>query len=151
MPLMFGGLVPAALDRMARWGEGFIGPSMPAAMVANAFESARAAWKSAGREGSPRLVAIAYFAFGDIDQGRRNVRDYYSVSGETLANQVAAGVHHGAAAVKSAVEAFAGIGTDELIFNPTLDDIEEVARLADAILPASGQKPTLRIGATNAW
>jgi len=148
VPLIFGGFVPAALDRMARWGEGYIGPSMPAAMVANAFESARTAWKNAGRDGSPRLVAIAYFAFGDIERGRGNVRDYYSISGETQANQIAAGVHHGAAEVKSAVEAFTGIGADELIFNPTLDDIEEVARLADAILPASGQKPTLRIGAT---
>ena len=149
VPLMFGGFVPTALDRMARWGEGYIGPSMPAAMVANAFESARTAWRNAGREGSPRLVAIAYFAFGDIDRGRRNVRDYYSISGETVADQVAAGVHHGAAAVKSAVNAFVGIGADELIFNPTLDDIDEVARLADAIMPASGQKPRLRIGATS--
>ena len=128
VPLMFGGFVQAALDRMVRWGEGYIGPSMPAAMVANVFESARTAWRNAGREGSPRLVAIAYFAFGDIDRGRRNVRDYYSISGETDGKPGRGGVHHGAAAVKSAVDAFAGVGADELVINPTLDDIEEVAR-----------------------
>lgn len=136
VPLMFGGFAPAALDRMARWGEGYIGPSMPAAMVASAFESARAAWKNAGREGSPRLVAIAYFAFGDIERGRRNVRDYYRFMGEEMANRAAAGVLGGAAAVRGAVEAFAAIGADELIFHPMLDDIEEVARLADATSPA---------------
>ena len=33
IPLMFGGFAPAALDRMARWGEGYIGGSVPASMA----------------------------------------------------------------------------------------------------------------------
>jgi alkanesulfonate monooxygenase SsuD/methylene tetrahydromethanopterin reductase-like flavin-dependent oxidoreductase (luciferase family) len=123
VPMMFGGFVPSALDRMARWGEGYIGASMAASMVAGAFDSARAAWKEAGREGSPRLLAIAYFAFGDIDQGRNNVRDYYSNIGE-MADAIAAGVHGTTDAVKEVAKAF----------NPATDDIHEIARLADAVL-----------------
>jgi len=41
IPLLFGGFVPAALDRMARWGEGYIGGSVPAAMAAPGFAAAR--------------------------------------------------------------------------------------------------------------
>lgn len=139
VPLMFGGFVPSALDRMARWGEGYIGSSMPASAVAGAFNSARAAWKEAGRAGSPRLLAIAYFAFGDIDRGRNNVRDYYSNIGEG-ADAVAAGVHGTTAAVRNAAKAFEEIGADELIFNPATDDIDEIDRLAEAVLLACGHR-----------
>jgi alkanesulfonate monooxygenase SsuD/methylene tetrahydromethanopterin reductase-like flavin-dependent oxidoreductase (luciferase family) len=134
VPMMFGGFAPLALERMARWGEGYIGGSMPASMVADAFDRARAAWKEAGREGSPRLLAIAYFALGDIDQGRNNVHDYYSNFGEEMADAVATGVHGTPDAVHGAAKAFEDIGADELIFNPATADIDDIARLADAIL-----------------
>src|SRR5437588_473036 len=78
LPFLFGGSAPVAMARMAKWGQGYVGGSMPASMVAQAFDGARAAWKDAGREGAPRLVAVAYFAFADGDQGRANVHDYYS-------------------------------------------------------------------------
>ncbi|KIF75611.1 MmcJ protein [Streptomyces sp. 150FB] len=134
VPMVFGGFAPAAFARMARWGEGYVAASVPVSMAAGTFDTARAAWKEAGREGSPRLVAIAYFALGDIDKGRGNVHDYYLASGEEVADGTAAGVHGGAEAVKEAVRAFADIGADELILNPTLADIDEVARLADVVL-----------------
>ncbi len=134
VPLLFGGFAPPALERMARWGEGYVGASMPAAKVADTFDRARAAWNDAGREGSPRLVAIAYYALGDVDKGRANVRDYYSASGAEIADATASGVHGGPEAVKAAVGEFARMGADELIFNPTLDDLDEIARLADAVL-----------------
>ncbi|PRY31674.1 LLM class flavin-dependent oxidoreductase [Umezawaea tangerina] len=134
IPLMFGGFAPAALARMAKWGEGYIGASMPASMVAQSFDGARAAWREAGREGEPRLVAIAYFALGDTEQGRRNVGDYYANLGEEMAGGIAAGLHGTADAVREAVRAFDGIGADELIFNPGTDDPDDIARLADLVL-----------------
>ena len=116
VPLLFGGFAPPAFQRMARWGQGYIGASMPAAEIADAFDKARAAWNDAGREGSPRLVAIAYYALEDIDKGRANVRDYYSVSGDEIADATASRVHGGPDAVKATVREFAEIGADELIF-----------------------------------
>lgn len=133
VPLLFGGFAPAALDRMARWGQGYVGGSMPAEMVAQAFDGARAAWTNAGREGAPRLVAIAYYAFGDSEKGVGNVRDYYSNMGEA-ADFIASTVRTSAESAKAAVKEFEAIGADELIFNPALDDVDEVARLADAVL-----------------
>lgn len=134
VPMLFGGFAPAAFARMARWGEGYVAATVPVSVAAGTFDSARAAWKEAGRKGSPRLVAIAYFAFGDIDKGRGNVRDYYLAGGEEMAESAAAGVQGGADAVKEAVRAFADIGADELILIPTLADVDEIARLADVVL-----------------
>ena len=89
IPMLFGGFAPAVMDRMARWGEGYVGGSVPAPMAAPAFDAARDAWRRAGREGAPRLVALAYFALGDSGKGRQNVYDYYSVSPEFA--EIAAG------------------------------------------------------------
>ncbi|MEV0408216.1 LLM class flavin-dependent oxidoreductase [Actinoallomurus sp. NPDC050550] len=134
VPILFGGFSDPAFERMARWGQGYIGGSMPAATVTDAFAKARAAWAGAGREDSPRLVAIAYYAFGDIDAGRANVHHYYSAHGAEVADFTASGVNGGPDAVRSAVQEFAAIGADELIFNPALDDPDEILRLADAVL-----------------
>jgi alkanesulfonate monooxygenase SsuD/methylene tetrahydromethanopterin reductase-like flavin-dependent oxidoreductase (luciferase family) len=134
IPLLFGAGAPAALERMARWGQGYIGASFPPDMVAGAFDSARDAWRKAGREGSPQLVAIAYFAFGDAEAGRAKIYDYYSVFGDEIASVVANGVRASVQAVKEAVKAYEGLGADELIFNPSIDDIDEVSRLAEIVL-----------------
>ncbi|WLW57544.1 LLM class flavin-dependent oxidoreductase [Streptomyces sp. YU58] len=134
VPLLFGGMVQASYDRVARAGQGHIGGSVPPAMVGPAFEAVRVAWKDAGREGDPYLVAIAYYAFADVEAGRAGVRDYYTTAGADVADFLASGVSGGADAVRATVQAFADIGADELVFNPTSDDIDEVARLADAVL-----------------
>lgn len=134
VPLLFGAMAPAAFERMARWGQGYIGASLPPQMVAGAFDSARKAWQEAGRAGSPRLVAITYFAFGDIDEARGKVHDYYTGLGQDVADLVAAGVQCGAEAVKRTVEVYGELGADELIFNPGVDDPGELALLAEAVL-----------------
>ena len=134
IPLLFGGAVPASFERMTRWGSGYIGGSVPAPMIAPAFEAARAAWAGAGRGGSPYLLAIAYFALGDAEQGRANLWDYYSIGGDELASLVTDGMSDGPTRVKETVAAFADIGADELILNPTVRDIEEITRLAEIVL-----------------
>jgi alkanesulfonate monooxygenase SsuD/methylene tetrahydromethanopterin reductase-like flavin-dependent oxidoreductase (luciferase family) len=135
VPLLFGGIsAPAAFARMARWGQGFIGASLPPEFVAQGFEAARNAWKEAGREGSPRLVAIAYFALGDADRGRSAVADYYSLGGKETVDSIVSAMRTSPAAVQEAVTAFRDLGADELILNPTLDDPDEISRLADLVL-----------------
>jgi alkanesulfonate monooxygenase SsuD/methylene tetrahydromethanopterin reductase-like flavin-dependent oxidoreductase (luciferase family) len=134
VPIVIGGMVQASYERVARSGEGYVGASLPASMIAPAFEGVRAAWSEAGRSGSPRLVGIAYYAFADIDAGRANVRDYYIPAGAETADFIAGAASGGAEAIKTTVRAFEEIGADELILNPTLDDIDEIARLAEVVL-----------------
>ena len=132
IPMLFGGFAPAVMDRMARWGEGYIGASVPAPIAAPAFDAARDAWRRAGRDGAPRLVALAYFALGDSDKGRANVHDYYSVAPE-FAAIVAGAVCDSPAKVREKISSFADIGVEEISFNPGTDDVDEVKRLADIV------------------
>jgi alkanesulfonate monooxygenase SsuD/methylene tetrahydromethanopterin reductase-like flavin-dependent oxidoreductase (luciferase family) len=130
--MLFGGFAPAALARMARMGDGYIGPSMPAEMVAGSFEQARAAWQKHGRAGQPRLVAICYFALGDPDQGPANVHDYYSFMGDT-ADMIAGTVRTTHEEVRQAVKDFGDMGADELVFNPATANLDDVATLAEIV------------------
>jgi alkanesulfonate monooxygenase SsuD/methylene tetrahydromethanopterin reductase-like flavin-dependent oxidoreductase (luciferase family) len=134
VPLLFGALAPKAMARMAQWGEGYIGGSFPAAMVGPFFDQARQAWAAAGREGSPRLVALAYYAFGDIDQGRANVFDYYSGLGKETADMVSGTFPAGADSVRAVARQFDDLGADELIFNTTVPHLDQIEQLADAVL-----------------
>lgn len=107
---------------------------MPAEMVAQSFDTARNAWTEAGRTEAPRLVAIAYYAVGDVDKGRSNVWDYYSVAGDDFANLVANNLSGGVEAIKQTVKAFEEIGADELVLGPGIADLDEISRLADIVL-----------------
>jgi alkanesulfonate monooxygenase SsuD/methylene tetrahydromethanopterin reductase-like flavin-dependent oxidoreductase (luciferase family) len=134
VPLLFGALAPKAMARMARWGQGYVGASFPAAMVGPFFDQARQAWTDAGREGSPRLVALAYYAFGDVDRGRANVFDYYRLLGEETAQMVSGTFPANADSLRDVVKQFDDLGADELIFNTTVPDLDQIAQLADAVL-----------------
>lgn len=134
IPMLFGGFAPAALDRMARWGQGYIGGSMPAPAVAPTFDAARAAWEKAGRTEPLRLVALVYYALGDGDAGRKNVHDYYSVAGEEFAGLVSGAVCTTPKMLTEAVSSFADIGATDVIFNTGTDDVDDVQRLADIVL-----------------
>jgi alkanesulfonate monooxygenase SsuD/methylene tetrahydromethanopterin reductase-like flavin-dependent oxidoreductase (luciferase family) len=127
-------MVEATYQRVARAGDGYVGASVPAAMVAPSFDGVRKAWNDAGREGEPRLIAIAYYAFGDVDQGRANVHDYYSIAGADAADFISGAVSAGPDGVRATLKAFEDIGADELIFNPTTDDPAEITRLAEIVL-----------------
>jgi alkanesulfonate monooxygenase SsuD/methylene tetrahydromethanopterin reductase-like flavin-dependent oxidoreductase (luciferase family) len=133
VPMLFGGSTGIPMARMAKWGTGYIGGSMPASMVAEAFDGARAAWKDAGREGEPRLVAIAYYVVNDPDKGRANVHDYYSFLGDETADFITSAAAVGPDGIKDAIKAFEEIGADDLIFNPTVDDLDEIGRLAELV------------------
>jgi alkanesulfonate monooxygenase SsuD/methylene tetrahydromethanopterin reductase-like flavin-dependent oxidoreductase (luciferase family) len=133
LPILFGGYSERALRRMAARSDGYIGASVPPAMVDQSFAGARAAWQTAGRAGAPRLVAICYFAFGDGDAGKANVADYYAGFAE-FTDVVVNNVRVGASRVREAVKEFEAIGADELILNPTIGDLDQIAELAETVL-----------------
>jgi alkanesulfonate monooxygenase SsuD/methylene tetrahydromethanopterin reductase-like flavin-dependent oxidoreductase (luciferase family) len=133
VPLLFGAASEVAMRRAAREGEGFIGGSLPAEMVGQSFDLARKVWKEEGRTEPPRLVAIAYYAVGDIDKGRANIHDYYSAFGD-FADLVANNLSGGAAAIKQTVKAFEDLGAEELVLGPGVADLDEISRLADIVL-----------------
>lgn len=133
--LMLGGTADATFRRAAEYGDGWImGGGTPDALREGA-EKARAAWKAAGRDGEPRLMALAYFALGDGGRAAADayLKDYYAFLGE-MADRVAGSAATDAGTVKGYVQAFTDAGCDELILFPCDPDPGQVDLLADAVL-----------------
>jgi hypothetical protein len=97
-------------------------------------EKLDAVWSAAGRQGSPRKLALAYFSLGEAAAADADsyLTDYYSFMGEETAKAIAASAAKDAETVKGYLAAFEGAGCDELILFPSSSDPAQVDLLADA-------------------
>jgi alkanesulfonate monooxygenase SsuD/methylene tetrahydromethanopterin reductase-like flavin-dependent oxidoreductase (luciferase family) len=131
--LLIGGNAPAAFRRMTEFGAGWIiGGGGPEAFAAGA-DKARQAWREAGRDGQPRLAALAYVSLGDDASGhaQRYLGDYYSFMGD-FAERIAAGALTSPQQVADTVAKFNDAGCDELILFPCNPDVAQVWLIAAA-------------------
>jgi alkanesulfonate monooxygenase SsuD/methylene tetrahydromethanopterin reductase-like flavin-dependent oxidoreductase (luciferase family) len=135
-PILVGGKVDAAFRRAARYGAGWIMGGGTPEMLREGREKTLAAWREAGRDGEPRIAALAYFALGDDarEQADRYLRHYYAILGEEGADQIAASAATDEQTVKRYIEGFDEAGCDELIFFPCSPDPEQVDLMAKAAL-----------------
>ena len=82
VPILIGGASDAAVRRTVEYGTGWTAGGAPPQMVAPFVERVRAAWRDAGRGGSPRIVALNYFGLGDTaERSHANLLDYYRTLG----------------------------------------------------------------------
>jgi alkanesulfonate monooxygenase SsuD/methylene tetrahydromethanopterin reductase-like flavin-dependent oxidoreductase (luciferase family) len=132
--LILGGSVDAAYERAARYGDGWIMGGGTPDMVTEGKAKLEAAWQRAGREGTPRTMALAYYALGDGAQDAANayLRDYYGFLGE-YADTIAASAATDADTVRGYVQGFEAAGCDELVMFPCNPDPGQVDLLADSI------------------
>ena len=135
VPILFGGTGERAIRRVVTWGDGWTSGGGGPAMAGPFIERVRTAWKEAGRQGEPRLAALTYFSIGDdaTADSMAYLRHYYAFAGD-FAEQIAAGALRGKAAVRDAISAYEEIGITELYFDPTVARLDQVDRLADAVL-----------------
>jgi alkanesulfonate monooxygenase SsuD/methylene tetrahydromethanopterin reductase-like flavin-dependent oxidoreductase (luciferase family) len=131
VPVLFGGYSPRALSRMTRWGEGYIGGALPPALTGPGFEAARSAWRDAGRQGAPRLVALAYFALSDTEAARANIQGFYRWAPADIAAEVV--LHTSPRSIEDSVARYTDLGVDEFVFLAATDDLDDVTRLADIV------------------
>jgi alkanesulfonate monooxygenase SsuD/methylene tetrahydromethanopterin reductase-like flavin-dependent oxidoreductase (luciferase family) len=134
IPLLIGGQPRLAGPRAARWGAGFTIGGAPPEMAAAAIQEFKAAWEQAGGSGQPRIVALTYFSVGEehTEESLHNLRSYYGFLGD-WAEGVASAAPRTPQAVRDQAAAFERLGLDELIFDPTVADLDQVDRLADAL------------------
>jgi alkanesulfonate monooxygenase SsuD/methylene tetrahydromethanopterin reductase-like flavin-dependent oxidoreductase (luciferase family) len=132
--LILGGHAPASYARAARFGDGWIAAGSGPDQAREGAERARAAWRDAGREGEPHIMALAYFSLGDrADEDlRENLMDYYAWLGEDIAKMIAGAAAKDPDAVAEYVSTYADLGCDELVFCPSSADPAQVDLLADA-------------------
>jgi alkanesulfonate monooxygenase SsuD/methylene tetrahydromethanopterin reductase-like flavin-dependent oxidoreductase (luciferase family) len=131
---MIGGMADAAFRRVARYADGWIMGGGTPDQLKQGAKKARVAWEASGREGSPRTMAIAYFALGPSagQAAERYLLDYYAFIGDP-ARRIAQNAATDETKIRQAVRTFADAGCDELILLPCDGDPEQVNLLADVI------------------
>jgi alkanesulfonate monooxygenase SsuD/methylene tetrahydromethanopterin reductase-like flavin-dependent oxidoreductase (luciferase family) len=133
-PILIGGLSPAAVRRVGRWGDGYFGTGLDPDTIRHLYEVALAAWQEAGRSGTPRFVMGLYFGLGPdaTERSAAYIRDYYAFLGP-MADMIAGSVLTSPEAIQGAIKAYGDVGVDEVALWPTIPDMDQVDRLAQAI------------------
>lgn len=132
VPVLIGGTSDAAVRRTVQYGQGWIAGGGGSQRAAPMIEKVRRAWHEAGREGEPRIGALAYFGLGDADASRAMLRAYYGFLGDPVEAIVESALRT-PEAVQDAVKRFAEVGVTELVLDPTVGSLDEIDRLADVV------------------
>jgi alkanesulfonate monooxygenase SsuD/methylene tetrahydromethanopterin reductase-like flavin-dependent oxidoreductase (luciferase family) len=134
-PLLFGGHSPAAMRRAAQHGIGWIAGGSSGSTYRDLLTTARRQWTEAGRSGHLRAVALAYFCLGPNGRERAGdyLRDYYAYIGPK-AEKLAATVAVTPDRIREVVADYTQAGCDELVLVPCAGDVDQVERLASAVL-----------------
>jgi alkanesulfonate monooxygenase SsuD/methylene tetrahydromethanopterin reductase-like flavin-dependent oxidoreductase (luciferase family) len=130
---LIGGSADVAYRRAARYGDGWtMGGGTPDTMR-EGIAKTRAAWEAEGREGTPRTMALAYFALGDDAEkhARESLGNYYGFLGD-YADQIVASAAKDEDTVRAYISGFAEAGADELVLFPANADPGQVDLLAAA-------------------
>jgi len=134
VPVVIGGMTDASIRRVVEFGSGWTGGGLAPDAVGAMAEKVHSAWSQAGREGRARIVALAYFSLGDVEEeSMRNVRHYYEPMGDEMAEMIAGSALRSADSIKAAIDAYAQVGVDEFILDPTVSDPGQVDRLAELV------------------
>jgi len=132
--VLFGGFVPAVMERVARWGDGFLGAALPPRQIGGLFRQVEDAWDRAGRTGRPRLLAQVNVALGPeptLDRARAEVRAYYAPHSYT--DHVVNGLLTTGAQIREAVATCREVGADEVMLYCWAPEPDQVERLAAAV------------------
>ena len=130
--ILIGGYSPASIQRVGRWGNGFIAGGRDPKGTQQFFQLAQETWKGAGRPGKPRLVGCFYYALGPDAKERAGayLRNYYSFLGpmvDGMINSLPLTID----AIKGRIQAYEEIGADEVIIWPCTPDLEQFDQLAE--------------------
>ena len=131
--ILFGGFQSAALERVARCGDGFLAAAPPT-RAGGLFDAVRSFWRQHGRDGQPRIVAQVNVALGPqdvVDDARASMHAYYEFTG--MASQMVSGMLTTAAGIRDAIARFADLGADEVMLYCYGLDHAQADRLADIL------------------
>lgn len=130
VPIVIGGASSAAIERTTRWGLGWTSGGAPPDQASKLADAVRKAWAEAGK-GAPKLIALTYFAVGDDAEAR--ARDYLSDYYGEWGPGIAARIPKDRDTLLDTRQKFAE-GFDELIFDPTIAELDQLEELAKVVL-----------------
>jgi alkanesulfonate monooxygenase SsuD/methylene tetrahydromethanopterin reductase-like flavin-dependent oxidoreductase (luciferase family) len=131
--LLIGGYVPAIVQRIAKWGDGYMAPGggEPESMLKMWREIERA-WRDAGRIGKPRWVGASYFALGPqaIEHATQYIQANYGYNPELAAKRLRT-MPTSETAVEDAIKRQQDMGVDEFILRPCAENFDQMDRLGE--------------------
>ncbi len=132
--VLIGAGTPQAIRRVGRYADGFIAAAGNPAAVDDLYKQAVESWNLHKREGTPRLAGVASYALGPgaADKVGDYIRHYYSFLGES-AETMAQNAMSSPEAIKDTIRDMEGIGMDEVVFLPSVADMDQFERLADLL------------------
>lgn len=131
--VLFGAFRPAALARVARWGDGLLAAAPPQ-WAGHLFRTVEQDWRTAGRPGRPRIVAQANAALGPqsvIDDARTALAAYYAFTGDPT--RVQNGLLTTPTEIRDTIRQYGELGADEVMLYCWANDPDQVDRIADLI------------------
>jgi alkanesulfonate monooxygenase SsuD/methylene tetrahydromethanopterin reductase-like flavin-dependent oxidoreductase (luciferase family) len=137
IPLLFGGTSKATLRRATTVGDGWVAGALRDYNGQSEFaDRVRAGWREAGRTGNPQTHASVNFAIGDehvAECGRRHLAHYYGFK-PAYAKLNVDDIITSPQEARDTVRAYDDLGFDRLLFHPAVASLDQVDRLADAVL-----------------
>ena len=131
--LLIGGYVPAIVQRIAKWGDGYMAPGggEPENLL-ETWHQIEDAWQEAGRTGKPRWVGASYYALGPNarDHANRYINANYGYNPDLAARRLST-LPASVAAVEESIKRQAEMGVDEFILRPCADELDQMDRLAE--------------------
>ena len=131
VPVLIGGTSDKAVRRVAQWGIGWTAGGGGPDRAAGVIERVRTAWSEAGKSGEPRIVCLDYFALGrDAEErGGQYLGDYYGEFGPVMTKAMPKSPQD----IRDHMNRFEDVGTETLIFVPTIAELGQVEMLAEAV------------------
>jgi alkanesulfonate monooxygenase SsuD/methylene tetrahydromethanopterin reductase-like flavin-dependent oxidoreductase (luciferase family) len=142
--IIIGGFAPKALERAGRLADGIrsFSFSTDVSVHLQRYAITVDAWRNAGRDGKPRLVAATHFALGPGARERyeAHVAKYYGYSPSIMKDAMLGDAPTSAEDIRSTIGRFAEAGVDELVFTATTGDtMDSLYRLAEAVSSRGGR------------
>jgi alkanesulfonate monooxygenase SsuD/methylene tetrahydromethanopterin reductase-like flavin-dependent oxidoreductase (luciferase family) len=135
IPILIGGSTDKVVERAVKFGVGYTAGGAGPDMVGPIADKLRKAWSESDRDGDPRVVALTYFALGPKakEGAAKYLKNYYAYLGE-WADRIAESASTTPQALKEIAARFEDVGVDELILDPTISELDQIDRVADAML-----------------
>lgn len=135
--ILLGGTHPTAIDRVGRYGDGYVmgGRAAEEDWVKDIMAKVQESWNKHGRSGKPRFIATLPCAFGPNANDAVNdaIGDYYGGRPGAGAARQARPNPDSVDAVREILAMHEALGTDEVTFRPVIADIAQVDMLTTAL------------------
>ncbi|MER6512977.1 LLM class flavin-dependent oxidoreductase [Nonomuraea sp. NPDC001636] len=133
--LLIGGLIPAGYARAARFGDGWVAPTLSLDLLVKGVEGVTEAWARAERPGRPHILTGRYFCCGPeaVQLTDEYVAHYYGSRESPYYEAVRADSLDSDERLLKELIALSDAGVDDLVLYPVSSSLDQVHLLAEAL------------------